>query len=218
MDGFEVRGGRVQVVYASGEPELKALKEEIGRWEGSIGNDPSPPQQDSLELARYAVRRWGEAYKQKPQKGTAHTMERLKQMIVNNPRSDVRMLALAQVGWLQGEKTVGVCMFRRTWCNNIALEVVAAHPGLDEKKESPISGLGTGFLHHVSSVAETISASAIWGECTQNSAEFYKVFVDQPEHLKDLIILPKEQYQEIRLSIETIWKGRDTAPNDGRDI
>jgi len=197
-----VRKGSVEIFYANSDEQIEDLNEEIDRWEDSIEGNPGPIQRDSLELARYGIRRWQESYSQQR---TAKSVVQLQEMINDNPYSEVRVLAVARASWRRSPKIVGLCTFRRTWCKNINLEVIAAHPVLDEMKNSPISGLGTGLLHHVCSVAEAIEADAIWGECTQNSAKFYSLFVAKPI-VQDLIILRKADYVPLKDKIGTKWK------------
>jgi hypothetical protein len=197
-----VREGSVEIFYANSERQIEDLSAEIDRWEESIEGNPGPMQRDSLDLARYGIRRWQESHAEKQ---TAKSVKRLKEMIEDNPRSEVRVLVVARANWRRTQKIVGLCTFRRTWCRNINLEVIAAHPALDEMKNSPISGLGTGLLHHVCSVAEIIDSDAIWGECTQNSAKFYSLFVDQPI-VQDLIILRRSDYVPLKDKIGRKWQ------------
>jgi hypothetical protein len=200
-----VRAGSVEIFYAGNPAQVTHLHGEIDRWQGAIHGNPSPAQRDSLELALYAIRRWQEAHKLDR---TAKSVKLLKDMIKDNPRGEVRVLGVARATWLRAHRTVGVCSFRRTWCNNIALDVIAAHPVLDERENSPIAGLGTGLIHHVCLVAESIEAYAIWGECTQNSRDFYAAFGDRPPVAQDLIVLSAEDYKPLKIKIETKWQDR----------
>jgi hypothetical protein len=206
-----VRRGAAEIVYASSTAQIKDLYLEIKRWEDSIQGIPGPIQRDSLELAYHGLRRWDESH---ALKRTANSIKRLKEMIKDNPHVEVRALAVARANWLRTRKIIGLCSFRRTWCNNISLDVIAVHPGLDEMQESPISGLGTGFIHHICAVAETIGAEAIWGECTQNTADFYAIFVDMPANVPDLIIVPPSIYQPLKNTIEVKWKSAEAQKSN----
>lgn len=190
-----VRAGTVDVLYAAGTDHVEKLKTQIDKWELSIKERPSPSQRDSLELARYAIRRWEEAY---TAQRTANSVERLEKMIADHPRLEVRILAVARASWLKAHRMVGICTFRRTWCNNIALDAIAAHPALKEQKDRPISGMGYGLIHHVCSVAEKITAKTVWGECTQNSVDFYRGMVDHPGTVQDLIVMPAIDYISLK--------------------
>jgi hypothetical protein len=197
-----VRAGQVEVVYTSNPAQIKNLLAEVKVWERSIMGNPSPLQRDSLELARNSITRWQEAHRLRH---TADSIQAIREFITDSKESEVRVLAVARATWRRRYKTLGLCTFRRTWCNNVCLDVVAAHPGLDKMTESPISGLGTGLLHHVCSVAAALSANAVWGECTQNTKNFYRLFWDTSGHLEDLIILPATDYLSIKSKIEAKW-------------
>lgn len=198
-----VRAGSVEVLYVRNARQLLDTAAEVDRWQSSIDGNPSPSQRDSLELARYAARRWQEA---NALNRTAASVERLQDMIRDHPRLEVSVLAVARAKWMKSHRTIGVCTFRRTWCNNIALDALVAHPVLDDLKPSPIAGLGSGLLHHVCSVASSIGATAIWGECTQNSSAFYNKFLDPPSVAEDLIVLTAMGYTRLKAAVDEKWR------------
>src|SRR5258708_2190371 len=186
-----VRGGIVEVGYVKLSKEVEQIRSVIDQWEKSVGEDVTPPQRDAIEFARLATHRWEEAH---DQQRTASSVDRLRLAIKDHPRQEVRLLAVAKARFMRKGRIVGVSLFRRTWCNNVALDFLAVHPKLDELRESPISGLGSGLLHHICWVAEAIEATAIWGESTQNSRDFYDGLIDRPAQLGDLIVIMKDDY------------------------
>ena len=193
------------VTHVGKAREIKRLHRVFDCWERSIKEDSTPSQRDSIEFARLAAQRWTEA---SIQKRTASSVERMKLAIQDNNRQEIRMLAVAAAQFRKTKREVGICLLRRTWCNNIVLEFLAVHPALDEKENSPISGLGTGLLHHVCWVAHCLGANAIWGESTQNSQGFYDGLVDRPDGLQDLILILKPDYGRLKAAIERAWKKR----------
>lgn len=85
-------------------------------------------------------------------------------------------------------RIAGVCLFRRTWCNNIFIDFLARHP------LNPIKGAGSALLWYIARVASAINADAIWGETTQNSVEYYaQVFGKQD--MRDLLYIRRDEYE-----------------------
>lgn len=165
------------------------------RWTKSARRGSNPRVIDALELATLCFRRWRE----EAVKGrVANSFGDIQDFIQDNPRAEVAVLVLAKASWLRGSSLVGMCHFRRTWCNNIYIDFLTGHPRLVSKKSL---GVGTALLYFVTSLAADIDAGVIWGEATQNSHLFYRR-VFGVEDINDLIFLHKAEYMAFRNRIE----------------
>src|SRR5438046_423977 len=114
-----VRGGTVAVDYLKVAGDTRRIHHAIDRWETSIGEDVTPPQRDAVEFARLAADRWAEACRQKR---TVSSINHLQLAINDHPRQELRLLAIANAKFMRRDSMVGITLFRRTWCNNIALD------------------------------------------------------------------------------------------------
>ncbi|MBV8847479.1 MAG: hypothetical protein JO307_32110 [Bryobacterales bacterium] len=200
-----VSRGQIQILYAGNKAQLNHLRAEIKRWDKSI-ESPSPSQRDSLWLAGHATRLWDQAHSFGE---TALSVHRLKEMVIDNPRVEVSVLAVARAS--SNRRIIGLCNYRRTWCNSIALDVVTARPDLIDKTAS---GVGVAFLHHICFAADQIEAAAIWGECTQNSKSFYDKFVNWHKDTEDLMIVPRAAYLHLKQTLEAKWQAAAAAPKN----
>jgi hypothetical protein len=174
----------------------------FGNWRESIRPMSNPRFLDALELATLAFRRWRDADSKGRVANYAQEIQEFKQ---DNPYAEVSVLVLVRALWMKRKPTVGLCYFRRTWCNNIFIEILTRHPAFVNRgtKEGAIRGVGTALLYFVTSVALALDANVIWGEATQNSAKFYQDVFKKSE-MTDLIFLTKEEYTEFveRVSLE----------------
>jgi len=104
---------------------------------------------------------------------------------------------------------LGLCNFRRTWCNNIVLDYLTVHPAIVRRLPKhaknappPIRGVGLALFYFLSTLAVELNVGTIWGEATQNSAVRYQVWFQQPD-LNDLIRLTDEDFKNFIRRTET---------------
>jgi len=83
---------------------------------------------------------------------------------------------------------VAICLFRRTWYNNLYIDFLAKHP------RAPFASAGGAALWHISKIAKSIGAHAIWGETTQNSVGYYKRALRR-KSMTDLLFLKRKEYE-----------------------
>ena len=203
-DGFQIDGGKkLEFVFAKRNDHRL-----FNRWVKSANPGSNPNVLNAMELATLAFRRWKEAHKEGQ---VAHSVQDIKDYIRNNPHEEITILILVRARWLKDRTLAGLCHFRRTWCNNIFIDFLTRHPSLVRKPTtSKIRGVGTALLYFVTSVAAEIEAGAVWGEATQNSAEFYKGAFEKP-NIKDLFFLKKKDYtayvKRIRLDLQAKSEG-----------
>jgi hypothetical protein len=202
---FPVRSGeKVEITFAT-PLHLTALHRTVQSWARYVRQETNPIKLDSAELAVLAVRRWREGL---AKRRTAKNLQEIKDHIQDNPHAEVAVLILAQASWQQGSSLVGLCHFRRTWCNNLFIDFLAVHPSISGNRTSPLGGVGTGVLHYVTKVASEIDAGVIWGEATQNSVFFYrKVF--ERDSMNDLIYVEKSDYTAFRDRVENKWSAAE---------
>ncbi len=188
LEKFPIDPGKsLQFSFAKQNRDDRAFR----TWRRSARLTSKPKFLDALELTTIAFRRWKDA----DVKGrVANDLGEIKDLIQDNPHAEVAVLILVRAHWLRRRPVVGLCHFRRTWCNNIFIDYLTRHPSLFQRhREKPVQGVGTSLLYFVASVAREIGAKRIWGEATQNSAQFYKHVFEKTE-ITDLIFLSKKDY------------------------
>jgi hypothetical protein len=104
----------------------------------------------------------------------------LKERVAADPNVEISMMAVVEVAWFPPSRHVGFVHFRRTWCNNLCVDFLNAHPDIVSNRE-PIKGVGTALLDFIISVAREIRAGEIWGETTSDSVRFYRKLLDDPK-------------------------------------
>jgi len=195
-----------QVVFTGVGAKLqhsKAIRGALGSWQKLVKGNPSPVAHDAAELAQLAYSKWA-YYRRELEIGA--TLEEVMAKIRNNPNAEVAVLLLAKAPALRNRsirmRIAGVCLFRRTWCNNIFIDFLAGHP------LTPVKGVGSAILWYVARLASVINAEAIWGETTQNSVGYYaKLFGKQD--MRDLLYVRRDEY-------ELFWKQRERPQQEAK--
>jgi hypothetical protein len=163
----------------------------VREWSEKTKADNHPIRRDSLDFARLACQRWKANAKIA---NYAQSDEEFPSYINDNPRVEVAGFMALRAAWFPDSETLGVCHFRRTWCNNLILDYLATHPWLAYPKEPRYEkvGVGTGLLYYLCQLAVKLDAGILWGEATQNSCGFY-AHVFKLGNTADLIYAPKER-------------------------
>lgn len=186
LESFPIEKGRsLEFAFAKRRDERA-----FSKWLKSAPSASNPKVLDAMELGKLAFSRWKEAL---GKRRVADCVEDIKDYIDDSSEAEVSVLILVRARWLRGRNLVGLCLFRRTWCNNIYIDFLTKHPSLVVKRRKPLRGVGTALLYFITYVAAEIEAGAVWGEATQNSAKFYRKVFAKPE-IKDLIFLTEEDY------------------------
>jgi len=150
-------------------------------------HDLDPAARDAAEFADLAYRQW--AYYGRGL-AVARTLRELKSIIRNNPKAEVAVLLLAKVPVGRLRLGIGgICLFRRTWYNNIYIDFLVKHP------LSRFGGTGTALLRFLTLVATSLKCDAIWGETTQNSVDFYERAIGTK--MTDMLYLDRETYEAL---------------------
>jgi len=162
----------------------------VQKWREALGANPEPIQRDAVDLAQLALDRYvadskvGQPYIETPGK--------MQQHIDRNPHCEVAGFMLLECEWFFASQIIGLCHFRRTWCNNIVVDYLATHPLILRHTGDPrckVKGIGTALLCFLSRIAIENSCDLIWGEATQSSCTFYKELF-KLEAVKDLFVIP----------------------------
>lgn len=180
----------------------------LRQWKACVAQDSHPVRRDSVDFATLACKRFTahsaiENYAQDVGDIVAH--------ITDNPHSEVASLILVRCDWFPESDIIGVAHFRRSWCNNIILDYLAAHPLSAARPavfSTDISGIGIALLCFISRVAGKLGSGAIWGEATQNSCNHYKNFF-KLESVDDLLYIEREKSTAFADAIEQKWLQRE---------
>jgi hypothetical protein len=201
---INLNGERVTAsVKFAGKSDFGFLTE----WKDKLGEDQNPYRVATIELAQLAVHRFSAHSSIQPY---LKSIDDLADHIASEPMCEVAGLILLKCDWFSDSQVIGLCHFRRAWCNNIILDYLAVHPYIARKPEGyrhHVEGAGTALVYFLSRVAQKHSCGYIWGEATQLSCGFYKhiLLLDQVE---DLILAPREKFIKFADGLDLGWQNR----------
>ena len=153
--------------------------EKLRRWR-IPKNHPAPDiARDAMEFGKLAGKRW-RYYRHHDD--AAPSLSELMSRIENQPQAEIGFLLVAKSTWKRAPAILGLAWCRRTWCNHIVLDFLAAHPTTVGTVRG-YAGVGTALLYSLAAVAGKIGSRLVWGEATSLSASFYqKVLGGTPIH------------------------------------
>ncbi len=166
----------------------------VEKWRETLGTSPEPKQREAADLAQLARERFfadskvGQPY--------LRTADDLDDQIHRDPQCEVGGFILLKCEWFADSKTIGLCHFRRTWCNNIVVDYLANHPlTLREAEDGPqkVKGIGTAMLCFVSRMAIRAACGHIWGEATLGSHPYYE-HIFEIHGVQDLFVIPRDNF------------------------
>ncbi|MGB2678037.1 MAG: hypothetical protein WAN12_13220 [Candidatus Acidiferrum sp.] len=168
----------------------------VDRWRETLGTNPEPKQRETVELAQLAKARYyadsglGQPY--------IEAAEDMRAYIDGDPQCEIAGFSVLECDWFPGSKVIGLCHFRRTWCNNMVVDYLSNHPLIQRHLEDPrykVRGIGTALLCFLSRMAIAHSCDLIWGEATHGSHTYYEhVFELKLESVKDLFVIPRTNF------------------------
>jgi hypothetical protein len=159
----------------------------------ALGTNPESIQREAADLAKLAKDRYladsgvGQSYIAAPSDVHEH--------IARDPECEVGGFILLRCDWFPESEIIGLCHFRRTWCNNIVVDYLAKHPltlGRTKNDRHKVKGIGPALLCFLSQIAIEHSCGLLWGEATHSSWPFYKNFFTL-EEVKDLFVVSPEK-------------------------
>lgn len=166
----------------------------VGKWRETLGTNPEPKQRETVEFAELAKERYyadsgvGQPYITAPAD--------MRALIDGDPQCEVAGFMLLKSDWYPASDVVGLCHFRRTWCNNIVVDYLSTHPLVHGKTEDPrykVGGIGAAIMCFLSRMAIEYSCDRIWGEATPGSHTFYE-HVFELDSVKDLFVVPRDNF------------------------
>jgi hypothetical protein len=160
-------------------------------WRYALSPHSSGQQHDSVEFLESALSKW-RLYSRRNRVATS--LNRLRDMINANAKIDVLAIVDVQADWSGIGRRLGICQFRHTWANSVAIDYLAVHPSLLSSQKS-ISGVGTALIYRVAQIAVKIGADRIWLETTDLSVDYYTHLFGQSVRL-DLLIAPATEFYE----------------------
>ena len=145
---------------------------------------------DAVEYAGLTCKRWGFYLEEGRAVTDAH---QLRNPAIANA-DELAFLVVARAPWAE-PSTLGLCLFRRSWCNHLIVDFLAVHPTFQEGGEQPVKGIGAALLLSVTEIATLLGAKQIWGEATRGSAQKYERFF-LLENVRDLFVVNREAYTD----------------------
>ena len=198
IEAFPILPGRSLKFGAAQERDARSLRS----WQRTVRQNSNPVGEDAYELAVLAFRRWREG---KAKRIIANDLRSLRYFIRRNPKAEVLMLTLAKASWFSHGRLVGLALFRRTWYHSLYVHYVVIHPRLAGNPKSPLRLVGTVLLYYIICVAVEINATAIWGETTQTSAQFYEKVLGRT-NVKDFLYITSDEFQQLKTRIEGMFQ------------
>lgn len=165
-------------------------------WRRAAREIADPRARDAADYAKAAFGKWNLCRRERT---VASSLREAEHMIQNNPREEVQILLLAKSA-VPGAAMAGLCLFRRTWCNHVVVDLLAVHPRELVSKRERFKGLGSCLLWYVAEFADALKAKRLWLEATQNSAGAYAAIFELSE-VEDLVILDQPKYTSFRDSM-----------------
>lgn len=194
---------RVAEIVIAGQEDFSFL----AGWREKLGNDQNPFRTDAVAFAQLTLDRFSAHSAIQPY---VKSIDDIGDHIKNNQQSEVAGIALLRSDWFPDSTVIGLCHFRRTWCNNIVLDYLASHPFIAKRPEGyphHVKGVGLALLYFLSRLAEKYTCEYIWGEATQLSCDYYKKVLSL-DSVKDLILAPRVKFIEFAERVDLVWQGK----------
>jgi hypothetical protein len=212
----ELNGKREKAKVSFAQPADFGFAE---TWRKALGDDQNPHRVNSVDFAQHALKR----FEASSETGIyANSLTDFNDHIASNPKIEVGGFIVLRGVWFPGSEIIGFSHFRRTWCNKIILDYLAAHPFIVRPKEDSthkVRGVGTALLYFITQIVKQENCTALWGEAASLSASFYQ-YVFKLERVEDLIFAPKENLIAFAGGCEQEWSTASeiiAAPNQPLD-
>lgn len=183
----------------------------IDAWRDKLGADTDVIRRDALDLAQLAIDSFlAHSQVQQPY---VRSIAEIAAHVSADEHCEVACFVVMKCDWFPDSEVIGICHFRRSWCNNIILDYLAAHPFAAKPPEGyphVVGGVGSALLWFISDIARQYTCGRIWGEATHGSRSYYKQMFDL-DSVEDLILVPRLNYTECAKR-ELSWRD-DGDPN-----
>jgi hypothetical protein len=167
--------------------------DEIKSWPKQVKGAQDSVTQDALEFASLSSKRW-RFYHEVGR--TAASIGSMKRKLAAANNTELAVLCVAKAQWVK-KRTLGLALFRRTWCNHLVLDFLATHPLRLMDGPARMQGIGKGLLYGIAEVAHALRSAVLWGEATETSAPIYKR-IFQLKNVDDLLLVPAANLDALR--------------------
>jgi hypothetical protein len=176
----------------------------IDVWRDKLGADLDARRRDALDLAQLATDSFiAHSRVQLPYVGSE---EEIAKHIAEEPDSEFAGFVMLHCTNFPDAGIIGVAHFRRTWCNNIILDYLAAHPFAANPPTNyghVLGGVGTVLLWFICNLAKRHSCGCIWGEATYDSRGYYNHVLGLKD-ANDLILIHPPEYEKFAAK-DLVW-------------
>jgi hypothetical protein len=182
----------------------------LKKWKDQLGNNAHPYRVDSVAFAHLAHSRYTSHSATTPY---VCASDEFKTYINDNPKREIGCLVLLTCDWFPDSDVLGLCHFRRTWCNHIVLDYLCAHPFITAPTVNSkhfVKGVGLALLFFVTEIAKQCRSKLLWGEATQNSCKYYKDAFKLPL-VKDLIYIPPKKIDRFYAKLKKGWADEEKS-------
>ena len=166
----------------------------IDVWRDKLGADTDAIRRDALDLAQLAIDTF--LAHSRVQQIYVGSVEEIAAQSKADEHCELAGFVLMKCDWFPDSEVIGICHFRRSWCNNIILDYLAAYPFAAKPPEgypNVIKGVGSALLWFISDVARRCGCGRIWGEATHSSRSYYQDMFEL-NAVEDLILAPPDNY------------------------
>lgn len=177
----------------------------INEWRDKLGADTDAKRRDAVDLAQLAID--SSLAHTRIQQIYVHSVEDIATHIRDDEHVELAGFVLLKCDWFPDSRVIGICHFRRSWCNSIILDYLAVHPFIAKHPDEyphKVSGAGSALLWFVSDIARRHKCGRVWGEATHGSRSYYKHMFDL-DAVEDLILAPKPNYL-VCANKELLWR------------
>jgi hypothetical protein len=182
----------------------------IDQWKDKVGADTESKRRDAVDLAQLA--RDSFLAHSRIQQIYVNSVEEIATRIKEDEHVELAGLVLLKCDWFPDSGVIGICHFRRSWCNSIILDYLAVHPFIAKAPDGYpyiVNGAGSALLWFVSDIARRNKCGRLWGEATHGSRGYYKYMFDL-DAVEDLILADKLHYLECAKK-ELVWRAEGDA-------
>ncbi|WP_395743505.1 hypothetical protein [Prosthecobacter sp.] len=154
---------------------------------------------DSREFALLAAKRWRHY---RDIHNTARSIAELQRMIAKDAEGEFCFHLKVTADWFPG--SLGGAMVRRTWYHHLALDFLFVHPRISSKLVD-VRSVGVQLLQGICVVAHALGCQRVWGETTQDSAPFYRRYLEEP--VDDQFTISTAEIARLSASLENVRIG-----------
>ncbi|MGH2508758.1 MAG: hypothetical protein ACRDHZ_15335, partial [Ktedonobacteraceae bacterium] len=141
---------RATIVFADESTDF----EFVNIWRDQLTPESDEKTIDAVDLAQVA--RDNFLAHSRIQQLYAKSVEDIPAHIEAKSDCEVAGFVLIKCDWFPDSKVLGMCHFRRTWCNSIVLDYLAAYP-FAKKEPEKLRGVGSALLWFVSDIARRLN-------------------------------------------------------------